>query len=232
VDAVVAEVGSDGARLVRGVVRTAAVALQAGDVAECAEGDRTVDGRLGTGRDGSLEPLPAFVEEQGDPQEPGLADELQRALTTGVVPEAVIVSRPDVGLIQLERRSQRLLCGTVPLQARLTEQLLDPGDVAVDEVVVLSLLAEARLAVLAERLEHPEADLALALGTGEDRLLEQPLDDVEHGMPRQRPAGAHLLGGLHAETPGEDRRPSPERAFVVGAQLVGPVDGRLDGAVS
>ena len=74
--------------------------------------------------------------------------------------------------------------------------------------------------VLAQRLQHAEAHVRRAVVLArEHRLLQQPVDEVEHVRLVDAVAGAHHLGGLQGEPAGEDRQPGPEQPLVGRAQV-------------
>src|SRR5437667_7562399 len=84
---------------------------------------------------------------------------------------------------------------------------------AAPKLVTLTCLLEPRACVLADRLQHPEALLAVA----EQTLVDERLHGVQICF-RDR------LGGLQRGPAGEDRKPGEEPLLVLVQQVVTPLD--------
>ena len=90
----------------------------------------------------------------------------------------------------------------------------------------------ALLGVLAQGLQEPVARRR-AEGLGDDeRLVDQPGDEVEDLRGLDRPAGADGLGPFEREAAGEDGQAAEEGALGRGEQGVGPVDERPERLVA
>ena len=153
------------------------------------------------------------------------------------------------GEAQLRARSVRILvrpgqCGAKvvvivrqarePLRLLSTREepgprLLDDGEIPVAVAGVdrrcLGGLGQALLRVVADRLEHAIARLARRRFGQEQRLVDEPLEEVEHLVGDDGAAGRHRLGRLEGERPREHREPGEQRALGVGQQVEAPVHG-------
>ena len=79
---------------------------------------------------------------------------------------------------------------------------------------------------LADRLEHPEALLAVRVGAAADEaLVEQRRQCVEV-------RGTNRFGGVEGAAAAEDREPGEELLFVVVEQVVAPGDRGAQGCVA
>ena len=92
-------------------------------------------------------------------------------------------------------------------------------------------LVEPRAAMVAQRLEHPEAPRRAALGL-DHRVLRQRDEQVEHGVAVEPVAAADVLGVLEPERPGEHRQPPEQLLLVGGQQRVAGLDRRLERAAA
>ena len=71
-------------------------------------------------------------------------------------------------------------------------------------LLLLTALLQFFEPVLADRFEHPVADLAVRYGLDPDeRLLRQPSEQPEHFLHADLSLRAYGLSGLHCETAGE-----------------------------
>ncbi len=93
-------------------------------------------------------------------------------------------------------------------------------EVSVAHQLGLAAFGEPLGAVLADGLQHPEADPAVGLGDRQHRLVRPARPG-----PRSRGAGlaAHRLDRLDLRAAVEDRHPGPECLFGRRAQVVAPV---------
>jgi hypothetical protein len=92
--------------------------------------------------------------------------------------------------------------------------------------------AQLRLAILADRLEQPEPHLSGAFLANDDRLVHEAGHRVQDRLRRQICVAADRLGSLEVETVSEDGGTRPQGLLRQGAQLVAPVDGRLEGTMA
>lgn len=99
-----------------------------------------------------------------------------------------------------------------------------PVAVAAAQPVVLPGGAEPVAAVLAQGVEHPEADAEAALLPHHHGFADQLADQVQHLLRVDAVAGADVLGGLEIEAAGEDGEASPEQTFLQRAEFVTPAD--------
>ena len=66
----------------------------------------------------------------------------------------------------------------------------------------------------------------------DERLVDQPRDEVDDLAARDRAAGADVLGRLEGEAAGEDRQPAEEQALLAVEQVVAPLDGGAQGLLA
>ena len=95
-----------------------------------------------------------------------------------------------------------------------------PIEMAQPDGVALGGRLEPLGGVLAHGVEQTEA---LTLRDNE-RLLDQPGEQIDDPPPGDRTAGADLLGRLEREPSGEDREPTEEHALLAREQVMAPVD--------
>src|SRR2546428_13502695 len=114
------------------------------------------------------------------------------------------------------------------------------NDTATTEIYTLSLpdalpisgFTQARLAVLANRLQHAEANTSGVFLADEDRFVGEPGHRVKDRLRRRRAVRTDRLHGLEVEAGGEDRRTRPQQLLCGCAQIETPVNGRPEGLMT
>ena len=174
-------------------------------------------GSLGDGGEGLLQPPVALLEV--DPAQPERPEGDAEAQCLRLVDREERVERGlEVRRLAVEPRVVALPLGEIE----------SPVRVASGKARRLTGLIEPFAGVEADRLEQPVAAVADAVVARDERLLDQPRQDVGDLTPFEAVTGAHRLDRGEVEAPGEDGQAAKERPLVVREQLVAPLEGRLE----
>ncbi|MFD0477099.1 hypothetical protein ACFQ0B_59505 [Nonomuraea thailandensis] len=182
--------------------------------------------RLGVQSQGALQVVLTFPEEAARvPEEPQRGGHLQRGVVAGVG-QAVVERRAQVVVLGVGAVVPGDLLGAQPGGVAAAGQLQVEVAVPATQPVLLAERAQPDGAVLADGVEHPVALAAAGGRPDQDRLVDQPGQQVGDGGGGQQVVGADLGHGRVVEAAGEHRRARPQQPLLRRAELVAPADGR------
>ena len=202
------------------------VALQGRDVAVDPQRLRPCGARFGTGREGTVEPVPSLAEHTAaGPVEPERRGEAQADRR----PEAEVEGRAQVGVLGTGALEDVGLTRPEPFPLAL----LGHGQVVIQvppaQFVLFAERAQLFLPVLPQRLEQPESrPLTLSLAE-QHRLVDQGGEVLQDRLTGKAVPRANTLGRAQVESAGEDGHACPQALLGRAAQRETPLDGRQEG---
>src|SRR5262249_3769021 len=132
--------------------------------------------------------------------------------------------RAEVGVVLPEARDGRLLVAASGFGIEGFGELGEPAGVTKAELVELPGGLELYRRVLADRLQHPEAGLAVGVRPPEEKaLLEQRIEPIQDGSGRAV-VTADALGRLGPRAADEHGQPPEQPLLLLREQAVAPVD--------
>ncbi len=217
--AVVGDRGADALQVQRGV---AAAQGEPGARQQSLDAQR---GALGGGDQRRFEPAVALGEVAAvQPEAPQRRGQAQGGLRIAAQREGQ--ARAQVVVLDLQRAQRAARAGGQ--RVVLLGQGQAPVEVAYGHRVVLGGGVQALGRVLADGVEQAKAPA----GDADERLVDQPREQVDDLATRDGAAGAHLLGGLQREAAREDGQAAEEHALLAGEQVVAPLDGGAQGLLA
>ena len=162
------------------------------------------------------------------PEAPHREAEANGGLAVGAVRGAVD-GRPDVVMFSLEDADPAgLLAAGQDLCRRLGEVHVG-GPMAALQLVAFATRCEHLTRVFADRVEQPEAGLALDLIAPNEALIDERGDAVEHILAELIGGSAHRLGAIEIESAREDRQAIEQPPARAVEDVVAPGDGGPEG---
>ncbi len=134
---------------------------------------------------------------------------------------------PEVVVLRLQYVQRRALRRALEKERfHPLGQRYRPNQVGIASRNGVGRLLQPLSAVVAHGLRQPVPVDPVSLLDDDDRLLDQPADDVRHLRLPRFGRGTHLLGRLQGEPTGEDRQPVEGGPLLRRQGVVGPVDRR------
>ncbi|MGH3984160.1 MAG: hypothetical protein ACRDST_16125 [Pseudonocardiaceae bacterium] len=106
------------------------------------------------------------------------------------------------------------------------------GEMALAHGIDLISFDQPRGGILADGLEQPVPHFGVLFASGDQRLVDQAGQQIEHGIAVDSVAATHVLGGLQRPAASERCEPPQQRPLTLAEQLVAPVDGGLQGLLA
>ena len=171
---------------------------------------------------GQAEVEPEADDRFGEAHQPAQIPGLRRPVHRG----------PQVIQIGRQPRDPGLRLSTGETRVRPPRQSDVELQVAATHDIGIVQLGQAPPGIGPDGLQQPVAGPALTGGHLHQRLLDQPGDQAEHGGAVEPRPAHHRLGGIQLERPGEHRQPRQRQPLRVAEQVVAPVQGGLQRALT